>query len=42
MYMRPDFPKGVLYMLSFKIQFSLPSVSDINAPAAHVLNTAKG
>ena len=38
----PDLPKGVLYMHSFKAHFSLPSVSYISRPTAHVFNAAKG
>ena len=39
--MWPDLPKGVLYTYSFKTYFSLPSISYINAPTAHVFNTAE-
>ena len=35
------FAKGVLYMQSFKTHFSLPPVSYINAPTAHVFNTGE-
>ena len=35
------FAKRVLYTYSFKTHFSLPSVSYINAPTAHVFNTAE-
>ena len=34
--------RGLIYTHSFKTHFSLPSVSYINAPTAHVFNTAEG
>ena len=39
---RPDLPKGVLYMHSSKTRFSLPSVSYINAPTAYVFTATDG
>ena len=38
----PNFPKGAIYMHSFKIHFSLPSISYINVPTAHMFNSAEG
>ena len=40
--MWPDLPVGVLYTHSFKIYFSSPSLSYINAPTAHLFNIAEG
>ena len=36
-----NLPKEVLYTYSFKTHFSLPFISYINGPTAHVLNTAE-
>ena len=42
LHMWPDLLKGVLYTYSFKKHFSLPLVSFINGPTAHVFNIAEG